>query len=124
MAPSVLHLSDVERETGEGVDREELIEWYLEQKEADFNSVEEVDAERELIGKALTKLAKVSGPSLHFWASTHRARLRTTTSWSCGVKLARVWHRLERTRRLLQMTARFITLSVSGAVCRTRATHN
>lgn len=59
----VLHLSDVERETGAGVDREELIQWYLEQKEMDFESEEDLDYEQELIAKALTKLAKV-GPSL------------------------------------------------------------
>jgi DNA replication licensing factor MCM6 len=58
----VLHLSDVERESGQGVDREELIQWYLEQKEQDFETEEDLEYERELIGKALTKLAKVRGP--------------------------------------------------------------
>jgi DNA replication licensing factor MCM6 len=58
-AGSVLHLSEIERESGTGVDRDELIEWYLEQKEHEMQSIEELDAERELIGKALTKLAKV-----------------------------------------------------------------
>jgi len=56
----VLHLSDIERESGTGVDREELIQWYLEQREMDFESEEDLDHERELIAKALTKLAKVS----------------------------------------------------------------
>ena len=56
----VLHLSEIERETGTGVDREELIQWYLEQKEMDFETEEDLEYERELIGKALTKLAKVS----------------------------------------------------------------
>jgi DNA replication licensing factor MCM6 len=59
---SVLHLSEVERETGQGVDRDDLITWYLEQKESQFESVAELEHEKELIGKALTKLAKVSGP--------------------------------------------------------------
>lgn len=54
----VLHLSEVERDTGEGVDRDELVEWYLEQKEHEFESVEDLEHERELIGKALSKLAK------------------------------------------------------------------
>lgn len=58
----VLHLSDIERETGAGVDREELIQWYLEQKEMDFESEEDLEYEQELIAKALTKLAKVSDP--------------------------------------------------------------
>jgi hypothetical protein len=56
---SVLHLSEVERETGQGVDRDDLITWYLEQKESQFESVAELEHEKELIGKALTKLAKV-----------------------------------------------------------------
>lgn len=56
----VLHLSDIERDTGSGVDREELIQWYLEQKEMDLESEEDLEYERELIAKALTKLSKVS----------------------------------------------------------------
>lgn len=56
----VLHLSDVERESGTGVDREELVQWYLEQKELEFESEEDLEYETELIGKALNKLAKVS----------------------------------------------------------------
>ena len=55
----VLHLSDIERETGQGVDREELVQWYLEQKEVDFETEEDLEYERELIGKALNKLSKV-----------------------------------------------------------------
>ncbi|WVR05379.1 hypothetical protein IAU60_002393 [Kwoniella sp. DSM 27419] len=54
----VLHLSEVERENGTGVDREELIQWYLEQKESEFENEEDLEYERELIGKALSKLAK------------------------------------------------------------------
>ncbi|ORX33768.1 MCM2/3/5 family-domain-containing protein [Kockovaella imperatae] len=54
----VLHLSDIERETGQGVDREELVQWYLEQKEQEFETEEDLEYERELIGKALNKLAK------------------------------------------------------------------
>ncbi|EIW70041.1 hypothetical protein TREMEDRAFT_29695 [Tremella mesenterica DSM 1558] len=54
----VLHLSDVERETGMGIDREELIQWYLEQREMDFETEEDLEYERELIAKALVKLAK------------------------------------------------------------------
>ncbi|TYJ58147.1 hypothetical protein B9479_001243 [Cryptococcus floricola] len=54
----VLHLSEVERETSTGVDREELIQWYLEQKEDEVESEEDLETHRELIAKALTKLAK------------------------------------------------------------------
>ena len=58
----VLHLSDIERESGTGVEREELIQWYLEQREMDFETEEDLEYERELIAKALTKLAKVKKP--------------------------------------------------------------
>jgi DNA replication licensing factor MCM6 len=66
----VLHLSDVERSTGAGVDREELIQWYLEQKEEEFETDEDLAYEQELIAKALTKLSRVSSPLFsdrHWW---------------------------------------------------------
>ncbi|KAL7282586.1 hypothetical protein ACG7TL_004057 [Trametes sanguinea] len=54
----VLHLSQVERETGRGVDRDELIDWYLELKEDEIQDVEELEYEKELITKMLRKLVK------------------------------------------------------------------
>jgi DNA replication licensing factor MCM6 len=56
----VLHLSSVERETGKGLDRDELVDWYLEQKEAEIQDLEELEYEKELITKMLRKLVKVS----------------------------------------------------------------
>lgn len=55
----VFHLAQVERETGKGVDRDELIDWYLETKEEDIQDVEELEYEKELITKMLRKLVKV-----------------------------------------------------------------
>jgi DNA replication licensing factor MCM6 len=60
----VLHLNQVERNTGTGLEREDLIDWYLEQKENDLNSVEELESEKDLAGKVLKKLVKVSISSL------------------------------------------------------------
>ena len=77
----VLHLSDIERETGSGIDREELIQWYLEQKEADFETEDDMVYEQELIGKALHKLAKVR--RIQF--SRSGLTSRTTTSSRSGV---------------------------------------
>ncbi|PSR93780.1 hypothetical protein PHLCEN_2v4675 [Hermanssonia centrifuga] len=54
----VMHLSQVERESGRGVDRDELIDWYLESKEAEMQDVEELEYEKELITKMLRKLVK------------------------------------------------------------------
>ena len=56
----VLHLSAAERETGKGIDRDELIDWYLELKESDIQDVDELEYEKELITKMLRKLVKVS----------------------------------------------------------------
>ncbi|KAH7919533.1 MCM-domain-containing protein [Leucogyrophana mollusca] len=54
----VLHLSATERETGRGIDRDELIDWYLELKESEIQDVEELEYEKELITKLLRKLVK------------------------------------------------------------------
>jgi hypothetical protein len=77
----VLHLSDIERDTGSGVDREELIQWYLEQKETEFESEEELELERELIAKALTKLSKVC---LRDFGTRAKLMYRTITSLRSG----------------------------------------
>jgi len=55
----VLHLSEHERNTGEGIEREDLIDWYLETKENDITDLEGLEYEKELIGKVLSKLVKV-----------------------------------------------------------------
>ncbi|KAF8414415.1 hypothetical protein L210DRAFT_3435668, partial [Boletus edulis BED1] len=54
----VLHISATERETGQGMDRDELIDWYLEHKESEIQNVEELEYEKELIMKLLRKLVK------------------------------------------------------------------
>lgn len=56
----VLHLTATERETGRGIDRDELIDWYLEVKESEIQDVEELEYEKELITKMLRRLVKVS----------------------------------------------------------------
>lgn len=58
LSNSVLHLNNIEHTTSQGVDREELIEWYLEQKEHELESVEDLEQEREIIVKAIAKLVK------------------------------------------------------------------
>ena len=55
----VLHLSEHERNTGQGIEREDLIDWYLETKENEITNIEELEYEKELIGKVLNKLVKV-----------------------------------------------------------------
>ena len=55
----VYHLADIERETMAGLPRSEIVQWYLEQKESEIGDVDELEAERALIEKVLTKLIKV-----------------------------------------------------------------
>jgi len=50
-----------ETATGTGVEAEELMVWYLEQKEDELGSSEELERERELVGKVLGRMVKVSG---------------------------------------------------------------
>lgn len=54
-----MHLAEAEHTDEPSIDRDELIEWYLEEREADLQTVQDLEDERELIGKALTKLVKV-----------------------------------------------------------------
>lgn len=55
----VTYISNNEQNSqGGGVDREELIDWYLEQKEEELQSIEDLEYERELVAKVLRKLVK------------------------------------------------------------------
>ncbi|QRV80610.1 DNA replication licensing factor MCM2/3/5 family pretein [Ceratobasidium sp. AG-Ba] len=54
----VLHVASVEQQTGTGVERNDLLDWYLESKEDEMGSLEEMDEERELLGRVLKKLVK------------------------------------------------------------------
>ena len=56
----IMHLQEVETNTGRGEDRDELVDWYLESREEDFTSVEDLEYEKELFIKVLRKLVKVS----------------------------------------------------------------
>ncbi|KAJ7070541.1 MCM-domain-containing protein [Mycena amicta] len=56
----VLHIASIERETGLGADKDELIDWYLElkEKEQQLQDAADADYETELITKMLRKLVK------------------------------------------------------------------
>lgn len=55
----VLHLAQVERETGHGLDADALTDWYLELREEVIEDLDELENEKELFGKVLRKLVKV-----------------------------------------------------------------
>ncbi|KAF9450638.1 MCM-domain-containing protein [Macrolepiota fuliginosa MF-IS2] len=54
----VMYVSEKERETGKGVDKDDLIDWYLESKEEQLDDVDQLEYEKELITKALRKMVK------------------------------------------------------------------
>jgi DNA replication licensing factor MCM6 len=55
----ILHLQEVEAKTKSGMEREDLIDWYLEHVEEGLQSIEDIEYERELMTKLLRKLVKV-----------------------------------------------------------------
>ena len=55
----VRKINTEESSTGEGMEHEELVLWYLESKEEEFDTQEEVERERELVGKVLRRMVKV-----------------------------------------------------------------
>ncbi|EJD45673.1 DNA unwinding-related protein [Auricularia subglabra TFB-10046 SS5] len=54
----VMHLAEVDRQTGGGVDRDDLIDWWLESKEAELHNIEDLEYEKELLIKVLRRLAR------------------------------------------------------------------
>ena len=55
----VRRVNEDEMARGEGVEHEELITWYMERKEGELESVEMMEAERELAGKVVKRMVKV-----------------------------------------------------------------
>ena len=58
----VRRVNEDEMTTGEGVEHDELVTWYLEQKEEELNSVEEGEEEKELVTKVIKRMVKVISP--------------------------------------------------------------
>ena len=60
----VRRVNDDEQSAGEGVEDSDLILWYLEQKEDDLNSEEELEQEKDLVRKVIKRMVKVGLASL------------------------------------------------------------
>ncbi len=58
MSLIMLHVAEIERNTHRGIDREELGQWYLEQREDELNTMEEYEMEKDLISKVINRLIK------------------------------------------------------------------
>lgn len=67
----VRRVNEDEVQNGQGVPHDELVIWYLEQKEDELNTTVELEQEQELVGKVLKRMVKVcfSPPPPH---SSHR----------------------------------------------------
>jgi hypothetical protein len=109
----VLHLAAVERETGRGIDRDELIDWYLETKEEEIQDVDELEYEKELFTKVLRKLVKVRSfsslrPSLRLRSSISAYAYRIVTSSRSQVTYkTRYQHRWMRAAHRAEICAYF-----------------
>ena len=55
----VQRVNEDEMTSGEGVEHEDLVVWYLEQKEDEINNVDEHDQEKELVRKVIKRMVKV-----------------------------------------------------------------
>jgi DNA replication licensing factor MCM6 len=55
----VRRVNEDQEETQDGVEEEELLVWYLEQKENEMETQEDLEAERLLAKKVLKKVVKV-----------------------------------------------------------------
>ena len=58
MSLVVQHLLTVENTTGQGVTKDEIIQSYIESKEDEIDSIEQLESEQALMGKVLKKLVK------------------------------------------------------------------
>jgi DNA replication licensing factor MCM6 len=56
----MLRLLRGEEENQEGVKKSEVIQWYLEEKEQELQSIEEMEEQKALIKKVIKKLVKVN----------------------------------------------------------------
>jgi DNA replication licensing factor MCM6 len=78
----LLTLSEKERTTGKGMDKDEIIDFWLEKKEDQMTSEDDVTYQTELIKKVLNKLVKVCILILYHWiaANAHFSPVRITSS--------------------------------------------
>ena len=87
----VRRVNEDEQTSGEGVEHEELVLWYLEQKEEELNSQEDLEKEKELVAKVLRRMVKVCvvvrggrGQSLGFVGFELTRRIRIIFSCRYG----------------------------------------
>lgn len=114
----VRRVNEDQSSTEDGVEEEELLVWYLEQKEGELETQEDLERERSLAKKVLRKVVKVCLRLPHYFLTREMYLLtmfdRRTTSCRFG---ARVW----RTTRAvgLRLRARWCMYCIPIAPSRT-----
>jgi DNA replication licensing factor MCM6 len=84
--------------SGEGIEGDALVEWYLEQKEAELQREEDYNTEMALARKVLKKMVKVCFP-LYFSVMNKMLTVsRTTSSWRFAARAWRMRMRMTRAR--------------------------
>lgn len=89
----VRRVNEDEVTTGEGVEHDELLTWYLEQKEEQLGSVEEAEEEKELARKVVKRMVKVLStiPSVLESDQSANGELQYNRTTSSCRSEARVW---------------------------------
>src|SRR5271170_3590716 len=103
----VRKLDEDERAGGQGIKRDELIQWYLEQNEEEMNTEELLHQEAQLVRKVLKRLKKVFRPSFF-------ANYRIITLWRFAGK--QIWNmscKLRERRRWCTCCILIVMLKIS-----------
>lgn len=97
----VRRVNEDESMSGEGVEQEELLVWYLEQIEAELNTEDDLQRERELAVKVLKRMVKVSIPlNMSFSPQISINFHRITSSCLSAEKVYSTTNKTKMTRRI------------------------
>jgi DNA replication licensing factor MCM6 len=125
----VRHINEKELSTGEGVEGEQLVEWYLEQIEDELQTVEQHGVEQLLCKKVIKRLVKVC-PVHHLYSSIEADWDRKISLWpsaekGCWVRMAKEAQQ-QPSRwfmfyiQIVQLRKFNCAFSLNGRVCNTR----
>lgn len=97
---AVRRVNEDESMSGEGVEQEELLVWYLEQIEAELNTEDDLQRERDLAVKVLKRMVKVSiPPDISFFSRIITNCHRITSSCLSAEKVYSTTNKTRMTRR-------------------------
>jgi len=79
----VRRVNDDAQATEDGVEEEELLVWYLEQREAELETQEDLDNEKMLAKKVLARMVKVCGSEDRSLCRNQKLIITSRTTFSC-----------------------------------------